>query len=146
MTRPIVVFHQQGAEVVVAAQAADELAEVAYLRVGEPAGGLVQQEQSRSRGERAGQLDPFERAVRQALGRPVRHVAQVELGEDVHGLPFDAALPGPGARPPGERSGEPGPLAGVGPGHGVLQHGERGEQREVLEGTGDAEPHHVVWA
>ena len=60
-----VVLDEQHRERVLVADLAHEGRELVDLGVREPGGGLVEAQQARARGERAGDLDPLQRAVRQ---------------------------------------------------------------------------------
>ena len=117
----------------------DQLAELVDLLVAQAAGRLVEHQQPRPLAERAGELDPLERAVRQPAGGPVGDVGQAEPLEHLVGL---LAQPrAPRARSPGsdERRGEEaGAAAVVRADHHVVEHRQRVEQRQVLEGARDA--------
>ena len=59
------------------------VAELVDLAVGQPAGGLVEHQQLGLGGERPGDLDALERAVRQAGARSIGECVEVEPLEDL---------------------------------------------------------------
>ena len=114
-------------------------AELGDLLVVEPAGRLVEQQQFRAGGEGPRQLDPLSRAERQAFGRLVRHLAQIERVEQRPGGPFQRPLlpahPGKAQRVAHKIAA----AGGVAADPHIVEHRLAREQREVLEGAGDAD-------
>src|SRR5215208_1486295 len=122
-----VVLDEQDGERVLLAEALDQQPEVADLLVVEAAGGLVEQQQPRLRGERARDLDALERAEREPDRRVVRNLAQPEVAERLLGVGVRRA-------------------AGVAADEHVLADGHVREQREVLERPRDPTVHDAVRA
>ena len=92
---------------------------------------LVEKEQPRPACEGARELDALQRPVRETGRRPVRVLGDPDVGER---LERDAAL-----LPLALQAGRD-----VRADEDVLEHGERGEELEVLEGAGDPEPDHAA--
>src|SRR5581483_7924942 len=90
---------------------------------------LVQQEQPRMARESAGELDAFQRSVRETGREPVRMLLDPDVGERLERVAPLLALALQARRD-------------VRPDEDVLEHGEVREQLEVLERAGDAEPDH----
>ena len=80
------VLDQQHGQVELVADPPDELAELVDLAVGEAGGRLVEHQQLGLARQGPGQLDALERAVRQAGGRTLGEVTDVEAVEQVVGL------------------------------------------------------------
>ena len=74
---------EQHRDAAVGADLADELAELADLVMVEAAGRLVEEEELRLAGERAGELDALLRAERQAGDRPARPPLEIEIGDEL---------------------------------------------------------------
>ena len=115
--------------VVLVAERADQLAELVDLGVRQPGGRFVEQQQLRSRRERPRDLDALQRAVRQSDGRPVGEMVERQALEDRSR--FGSALC--------VRA-----TVRVAADEHVVEHRQRREQREVLEGASDAEPGDAV--
>ncbi len=134
-----VVLDQQHGEAELVAHRADDLAELVDLAVGQPGGRLVEEQQLGVAGQRPGQLDALERAVRQAGGRAVGEIGRVRAGRGSLGRRARDRFSSCSDTEPQHRSRRSRPCLGVCPDHHVLEHRHRREERQVLEGAGDAE-------
>src|SRR6185295_10456265 len=105
-----------------------------------PGGGLVEQEERGVEGERPGQLYPFLQTVRQGADDLVPDILQLEQVDDLplDDLPVPALLAGRPAivEPRGEHARA---VVDVPADLDVVEHAHALEQRDVLEGAGDAE-------
>jgi hypothetical protein len=109
------------------------------LLVVEATGGLVEQQDLRFRGQRARQLHAFLGAERQAGNRDMGDVVKAEIAQDFVDPLVDFGL---AAADPGELQGIADDVtvgAGMGADQNVVEHRKIGEQRDVLEGTADAD-------
>ena len=88
-----VVLDEHHGQVVVVAQLAHERHQLVDLAVGQSGGRLVEQQQLGPRGDGAGQLDPFQRAVRQPGGRAAGDLGQPDLLQGGVGLGRAPASP-----------------------------------------------------
>ena len=126
------------------ADGADEGAERRHLSVVEPARGLVHEEQLGLGREGAGRLHPLERGEGQARRRHMGDRLQAHETDRLQGgFPVGPLLP-QYARPPEGTGEEAAPRPAMGPDHHVVQHRHGAEERQVLEGTPDAQPRDVV--
>ena len=125
-------------------QAADPRAQRVHLALGQPAGGLVEQEELRLGHEGAGQRGALLYRVGQGGREPAGVVGRAELVEDLQGAGRDPPLLP--ARPPQPEEGGPQVAAEhrFGAEHHVLVHGQPGAQPDALEGARDPEPGQVV--
>src|SRR5205085_11923723 len=73
-----VMLDEEDRELELRADALDRLLQLLDLLVVEPAGGLVQQQESWARRKRARQLDALERSVREPCRRPLGELRQLE--------------------------------------------------------------------
>ena len=87
-----VVLDEQHGQAELIAKAANGLTELVDLGVGQPRRWFVEQQQSWLGRHRPGELDPLERAERQAGRRAQRHGGETEVAEDVHRLLGEALL------------------------------------------------------
>ena len=113
-------------------QLAEQVAELLALRVAQPRGRLVEQEEARPRGQRPGQLEQAGLPGGQGVGRPAGQRRQPDQGEDGVGVGTGV---GPVVRPA---------TADLRGGQDVLTDREGAEDLEPLEGAGDAQPGPLV--
>jgi hypothetical protein len=99
-----VVVDQQDSGLVVVAHGADDGREVGHLRLGEPGGGLVQQQEPRLRGERPRDAELPLVAVRERPGRLLVALLQAEQLEELVGAPPRLALADAGTCGRGRRA------------------------------------------
>ena len=125
------VLHEQDRQVEVLADRADRVAELSDLLVVQPAGGLVEQQESRLRDERSRELDSLERPEREAAGESVGAVGELDVVERLQRLTAAAPLR--------ERA-----HARVRADEEVLEDGHVLEEDDVLERARDAEPDDAV--
>ena len=123
---------------------ADPRAQRVHLALGQPAGGLVEQQEAWLRHEGPGQRGPLLDGVGQRGRESTGVVGRPELVEDLHGPGRDPALLP--ARPPQaeERRCQVAAEPRLGAEHDVLVHGQPGAQPDALEGAGDPELRQVV--
>ena len=121
------------------ADAQQQLPELGRLLRVQAGGRLVEQQQLRLGGERAGQLDPALQAIGEAAGRLVR---QVREADEVEQLQRTRARRGflPRARRASASSEAKKPffIRRVPAEQHVVEHGQVGEEAQVLEGAADA--------
>ena len=119
-------------------QPLDQRVDLARLGGVQAGGGLVQQQQPRLCRQRAGDLQPLERAVGHRVRRGVFVAGQADqpqqLARDLPALGLGAHQRA-GAQ---QRGGQRAALAQVPAGHHVLQRGHVEEHLQVLEGAADA--------
>src|SRR4029077_20127812 len=87
-----VMFDQQHRHVALVTNAADQIAEHINFFVVEAAGGFVEQQDFRIRGQGAGQLDALLSAERQAGNHGVGDVFEIQIGQDLVNLVVDAGF------------------------------------------------------
>ncbi len=112
-------------------------------RVGQPGRRLVEQQEARLGGQRPGDLEPLQRAEREARRRAVRQRTEAELVEQLAGSLAHPPVLATGADAR-DRPDEPDAALAVLADHHVLEQGHRREQGEVLERAGDAGPGDLV--
>src|SRR6185312_11271315 len=134
-----VMLDKEHSEIAVAADLPDQVAEDVDFLVVEAAGRLVEQQDLRVCGERAGELDALLGAKRQARHRGMRHAFEVEIVEDVMNFLVDGSLapadPGELQRIADDVAGG----AGMGADADVVQYREILEEGDILEGAADAD-------
>src|SRR5262249_27951831 len=103
-----------------------------------------EQQQPRPTGHGARQLDPLERAEREPGSRMVGHRRELEEAEQLHGGVVHLALLTAHAAQAERVRQKPAVRARANADHDVLQHGQRREQRVILERPTDAQRGNVV--
>ena len=137
----MVLYHEYR-EVVVLLYLDDVLAELLRLLRVHAGRRLVEEQQLRARREGAGNLEPALYAVGQRARDLVLQMVEALLGEELHGLLPHALLL---LRVEAKRGGEDVLLgAHVLRDEHVIQHAQRGEEADVLEGARDAELGYLV--
>ena len=134
-----VVLDEQDREPVVVADLLDQLAELVDLGVGQAAGRLVEHQQLRRRRPGPGRSRPASAcrtAARPPAGTRPRRARGAAAARSTRTAVSPLLAAGPEAQ---RRRDEVGLRAGVGADHHVLEHGQAGPQREVLERPEDAE-------
>ena len=121
-------------------QVPDQPGKLGEFGLGEPAGGLVEQEQPRAGGERAGQGDPFAHPVGKLIGHPFREVGRPDVVERLERVLPQRRLVPVRAGQAEQRGAEPGAGSAGRAGHDVLEHGQAAEQGHALQGPRDAGP------
>src|SRR5689334_23808551 len=124
------------AELVVDLQ--DEPAHVLFFFHVHPGHGLVEQQQLRFHGESAPELDALLQAVRQPPDRRPADVLDLQKIDDLLDLGAMLELLAPRGSPVDHLLHEAGFHLQGAPGHQVVERGHAAEQRDVLEGAGDA--------
>ena len=95
-----VMLDQQQRHPALVADASEQLAEFVDFVVIEAAGGLIEQQQLRPRGQRPRQLDAFLRPERQIGDAAVRHLAQFKIVDDIPSFRGQRAFLTPDPRQP----------------------------------------------
>ena len=116
-----------------------ERAELGDFVVIEPAGRLVEQQQQRLGGERAGQFHALLGAEREARGRPPRQRFEADKGQHGARIVFQFALLAPARGQRHRVAKKAAAAAGVGADLDVVDDRHRGEQGRRLKGAPDAE-------
>ena len=142
-----VVLDDQDRHPELVAQAGDQLGHLVGLLRVHAGGGLVEQQQLRLGGERAGDLQPAPVGVREAVGRlipPVTGQALPEEGQHLLGAGAHLSLLAPGAGQAKDRLERSGPRPAVRRRHHVLDHRHVEEQAQALERARDPQPGDLV--
>jgi hypothetical protein len=120
--------------------AQDEAGEIVALVSGEPRRGLIEEQELGFEREGPGETDDLLDAERQLAGVRMADALQLdELDGPLHRLAVPHLLAAHG-RQEQRLLQRIGAKAGVPPGHDVVEHAHMGEELDVLEGAGDAEP------
>ena len=126
------------------AHAEDQLRQILGLLWVHPGGRLIEQQQLRRGGQRAGDLHFALVAIAQVRGLHMGEVGDADVFQNGHRFGLRRPLGRKVAANVQGRLQQRVAAGPVEPDHHVLQHRHRVKQPDILEGTGDPGVHHLV--